>query len=74
MTIAQSATPPTTDVGSLNDIVPYKKIPLLYPNLVSFDAWPWLVKNRNNNGLGRAFHKIGKSLFVNTTVLWKSSQ
>lgn len=53
----------------LDDITPYKKIPEKYPNLFTPEAWAWKVKRRKHNGLGRAFRKIGKDLFVIDPIL-----
>lgn len=54
---------------SLNDLVPYQDIPKKYPHLYSENAWKWKVAQRKNNGLARAFRKVGRNLFVNTVVL-----
>jgi hypothetical protein len=54
---------------SLNDIVPYQMIPIRFPHLYSPKSWAWAVKQRQHNGLARAFRKVGKNLFVNSTVL-----
>lgn len=54
---------------SLDVIVPYHTIPEKYPHLYSKKSWCWAVKQRQHNGLARAFRKVGKNLFVNTIVL-----
>ena len=60
----QNQTPVT-----LTDLVPCQDIPALFPHLYSAKSWAWAVKRRRHNGLGSAFRKIGKNLFVNTQVL-----
>lgn len=57
--------PPVT----LTDLVPCQAIPEIYPHLYSKKSWAWAVKQRQHNGLAKAFRKVGKNLFVNTTVL-----
>ncbi|MDI1292410.1 MAG: hypothetical protein PSV18_06655 [Methylobacter sp.] len=54
---------------TLEDIVPYQIIPERFPHLYTAKSWAWAVKQRNQNGLGRAFRKVGKNLFVNQKVL-----
>ncbi|MCQ8119831.1 hypothetical protein [Methylomonas rosea] len=54
---------------SLDDIIPYQDIPDRFPHLYPKKSWAWAVKQRQHNGLSRAFHKVGKTLFVNTRVL-----
>lgn len=54
---------------SLNDIVPYQSIPQCFPHLYSPKSWAWAVKQRQHNGLAKAFRKVGKNLFVNTHIL-----
>jgi hypothetical protein len=54
---------------SLDDIVPYQTIPKRFPHLYSEKSWAWAVKQRHKNGLGKAFRKVGKYLFVITPVL-----
>lgn len=54
---------------SLDDIIPYQDVPDKFPHLYSKKSWNWVVKQRQHNGLARAFRKVGKSLFVNTRVL-----
>jgi len=54
---------------SLDDIVPYQAIPEKFPHLYTEKSWAWAVKQRQHNGLARAFRKVGKNLFVNTQVL-----
>jgi hypothetical protein len=57
---------PTT---TLDDIVPYQLIPNRFPHLYNEKSWAWAVKQRHQNGLAKAFRKVGKNLFVNTKVL-----
>lgn len=57
--------PPVT----LTDLVPYQSVPDKFPHLYSRKSWQWAVKQRQHNGLARAFRKVGKQLFVNTQVL-----
>jgi len=54
---------------TLNDLIPYQAVPEIFPNLYSKKSWQWAVKQRQHNGLARAFRKVGKNLFVNTSVL-----
>lgn len=54
---------------SLTDLVPYQSIPDKFPHLYSRKSWQWAVKQRQHNGLAKAFRKVGKQLFVNTQVL-----
>lgn len=54
---------------TLTDLVPYQAVPDKFPHLYSKKSWAWAVKQRQHNGLARAFRKVGKQLFVNTQVL-----
>ncbi len=54
---------------TLDDITPSSDVPKKYPHLYSEKSWRWAVVQRKNNGLSKAFRKIGKNLFVNTKVL-----
>jgi hypothetical protein len=54
---------------TLDDIVPYRTIPDRFPHLYTKQSWAWAVKQRQHNGLAKAFRKVGKSLFVNSKVL-----
>ncbi|MBT6515506.1 MAG: hypothetical protein HOK65_12120 [Crocinitomicaceae bacterium] len=54
---------------SLNDLTPHKKIPQKYPDLFTERSWHWKVQQRKNNGLAKAFRKVGKDLYVNEVVL-----
>ncbi len=54
---------------SLDDLVPYKNIPKLFPELFPPRRWEWLVKQRKHNGLAKAFRKVGRNLIVNVSVL-----
>jgi hypothetical protein len=54
---------------TLDDIIPSGDVPKRYPHLYTEKSWKWAVLQRKNNGLSRAFRKIGKQLFVNTKVL-----
>lgn len=54
---------------SLDILVPYLSIPDKFPHLYSPKSWAWAVKQRNHNGLAKAFRKVGKNLFVNTQAL-----
>ena len=54
---------------SLDNLVPYLSIPEKFPHLYSKKSWAWAVKQRQHNGLAKAFRKVGKNLFVNTLVL-----
>jgi hypothetical protein len=54
---------------ALTDLVPYQSVPDKFPHLYSRKSWQWAVKQRQHNGLARAFRKVGKQLFVNTQVL-----
>lgn len=54
---------------SLDNLVPHQLIPERYPHLYSKKSWSWAVKQRQHNGLAKAFRKVGKNLFVNTIVL-----
>ncbi|MEE9339934.1 MAG: hypothetical protein V3U87_17835 [Methylococcaceae bacterium] len=53
----------------LDDLTPYKQIPKKYPHLYTDKGWSWAVKQRQNNGLAKAFRKVGKNLFVNEISL-----
>lgn len=53
----------------LTDLVPYQAVPDKFPHLYSRKSWKWAVKQRQHNGLARAFRKVGKQLFVNIQVL-----
>ncbi len=57
--------PPIT----LADLIPYQAIPDRFPHLYSKASWEWAAKQRQHNGLAKAFRKVGKKLFVNTAVL-----
>jgi hypothetical protein len=59
----------TPNATSLEDIVPYLMIPERFPHLYTKKSWAWAVKQRQHNGLAKAFRKVGKSLFVNSKVL-----
>jgi hypothetical protein len=54
---------------TLTDLVPYQSVPDKFPLLYSRKSWQWAVKQRQHNGLAKAFRKVGKQLFVNTQVL-----
>lgn len=54
---------------TLTDLIPYQVVPDKFPHLYSHKSWSWAVKQRQHNGLARAFRKVGKQLFVNTQVL-----
>lgn len=56
-------------ITTLDDIVPYQLIPSRFPHLYNEKSWAWAVKQRNQNGLAKAFRKVGKNLFVNIRVL-----
>lgn len=58
-----------TPTSSLDNFVPYQLIPEKFPHLYSVKSWAWAVKQRKHNGLGRAFRKVNKKLFVNIQVL-----
>lgn len=53
----------------LTDLIPYQAVPEKFPHLYSKKSWQWAVKQRQHNGLSKAFRKVGKQLFVNTRVL-----
>lgn len=57
---------------TLTDLIPYQVIPEKFPHLYSKKSWAWAVKQRQHNGLAKAFRKVGKNLFVNTLVLAES--
>ena len=57
------------DQITLNDLIPHGDVPKKYPHLYNQKSWVWAVKQRHHNGLAKAFRKVGKNLFVNTTVL-----
>jgi hypothetical protein len=59
-----SKTPPT-----LADLIPYQTVPELFPHLYTRKSWMWATKQRQHNGLAKAFRKVGKTLFVNIKVL-----
>lgn len=59
----------TQPVTTLADLVPYQDIPNKFPHLYSKASWEWATKQRQHNGLARAFRKVGKKLFVNIMVL-----
>lgn len=59
----------TNQHTTLNDIVPYKKVPEKFPDLFTHESWIWAVRRRKKNGLEPAFRNIGKQLFVNLHVL-----
>lgn len=54
---------------TLADLIPYQDVPDKFPHLYSKKSWIWAAKQRQHNGLARAFRKVGKNLFVNTKVL-----
>lgn len=54
---------------TLADLIPHQDVPDKFPHLYTRKSWAWAVKQRRHNGLARAFRKVGKHLFVNTTVL-----
>lgn len=53
----------------LSDFVEADRIPELYPNLYRKNAWSHVVIMREQNGLGSAFRRVGKKLFVNVKEL-----
>jgi len=59
---------PLTPV-TLEELIPYQDIPRKFPHLYSTKSWEWATKQRQHNGLGKAFRKVGKYLFVNVKVL-----
>jgi len=59
----------TNTSTTLDDLIPYQDIPEKFPHLFTKKSWLWAAKQRHNNGLGKAFRKVGKKLFVNKTVL-----
>jgi len=59
----------TQPAVTLIDLVPYQAIPERFPHLYSPKSWEWAVKQRQHNGLAKAFRKVGKNLFVNTLAL-----
>ncbi|ASF45232.1 hypothetical protein [Methylovulum psychrotolerans] len=61
----------TQPLTTLADLIPYQSIPEKFPHLYSKKSWAWAVKQRQHNGLAKAFRKVGKKLFVNTAVLAK---
>jgi hypothetical protein len=60
---------PDQTAVTLTDLVPYQSVPDKFPHLYSSKSWQWAVKQRQHNGLAKAFRKVGKQLFVNTQVL-----
>jgi len=54
---------------SLDDIIPYQDVPDKFPHLYSKKSWNWAVKQRQHNGLAKAFRKVNKKLFVIIPVL-----
>lgn len=54
---------------TLADLIPYKDVPDKFPHIYTRKNWAWATKQRQHNGLGRAFRKVCKHLFVNTNVL-----
>jgi len=54
---------------SLDDFIPYRDVPDKFPHLYTKKSWAWATKRRQQNGLAIAFRKVGKHLFVNTTIL-----
>lgn len=60
---------PTQAATPLDNLVPYQSIPEKFPHLYSKKSWAWAVKQRQHNGLAKAFRKVGKNLFVNIQVL-----
>lgn len=63
-----TATPGNIEVD-MNDFVPSPKIPDIYPEIYNKSSWQWIVNTRKTNGLGPAFKKVGRRLFVNTKTL-----
>lgn len=59
----------TSTQVTLNDLIPYKKIPQKYPDLFPEKSWKWKVAQRQHNGLARAFCKVGRDLYVNKIIL-----
>jgi hypothetical protein len=59
----------TQTVITLDDLIPYQDVPDKFPHLYTKKSWAWATKQRQHNGLGRAFRKVGKYLFVNTSIL-----
>lgn len=51
------------------DLICSHQFPDLYPELYTKNSWAWAVKQRANNGLSKAFHKVGKKLFVDPKAL-----
>ncbi len=70
-TLTQSQGSATAEQANitLDDIIPSGDVPKKFPHLYSEKSWRWAVVQRKNNGLSRAFRKVGKQLFVNTKVL-----
>lgn len=54
---------------TLSDLIPYQSVPEHFPHLYTPKSWMWATKQRQHNGLAKAFRKVGKSLFVNIQVL-----
>lgn len=57
------------DRVTLYDLLPYAKIPEIYPNLYTERQWANVVTNRVKLGVDSAFCKVGHNLFVNTRKL-----
>jgi len=55
--------------STLGDLIPYQQIPHRHPDLFPEKKWKWMVANRANNGLSRAFCKVGKVIYVNEKIL-----
>ena len=59
----------TVTKTTLNGFILSKKIPEKYPDLFTEAQWKWKSKQRQHNGLAKAFRKVGKDLYVNEIVL-----
>jgi hypothetical protein len=61
---------PDQTAVTLTDLVPYQSVPDKFPHLYSSKSWQWAVKQRQHNGLAKAFRKVGKPHAHQTVILW----
>lgn len=55
--------------ATLDELILHQKIPDRHPELFPKNKWKWMVVNRANNGLSKAFSKVGRNLYVNERLL-----
>ncbi|MEH6519200.1 MAG: hypothetical protein V7742_21175 [Halioglobus sp.] len=62
MNHTEPTTPRTSD--PLSEYVHHKKVPPLYPNLLTQSSMQWMIRNRADNGLEPHVMKWGNKIFI----------